>query len=422
MAEENVTHEQPLDCMRPYEISPEQWVWYDEYSWWMEGFTSLLIGSSGILLNITTICVLLGSVLGASFFNWLLVFLALFDSLFLLNGILEAFRSHLGKTSFHDYVFVNFLYPFRSVVMCCSMYMTVLLALERYNALARPTCHQSSTSGPGQNTLSSYFKVHWIRLIKYVGPIIALSTIFYIPKYMELHLNKNDKCDNTNDTDNCSEFVVDLTELRKSNSYVLWYLNVTNLVVTTIIPLLSLAYLNFNVYLKFKQYIHRQPSTMRSKSATSNVQEKFRKREKDMVQQTMILFVIVISFGLSHVLRIVLNIEELKSLDDNKKAQESGCEWLKFWTIIVAPISHLLLQINSGINFFIYCFFNKAFRDVLLSKLCVVFNMCKCKRQINNSRSGNSPARLNQQTGTTDAHATVQPIELENINLINVEA
>ena len=197
--------------------------------------------------------------------------------------------------------------------------------------------------------------------------------------------------------------MVGLTDLRKSSDYVLWYLNVTNLIVTTVIPLVALAYLNFNVYLKFKQYIHRQPSHRHTTRPTqnqqghptttptpnnhhhknNNVQERFRKREKDVIQQTMILFVIVILFVLSHVLRIILNIEEMKSLREEREALDQGCEWLKFWTIIVAPISHLLLQINSSINFFIYCFYNQSFRDVLLFKLCFDFNVSDWKRRRN---------------------------------------
>ena len=137
-------------CILPYEISIEQWEWYNDYAWWIEGFGCILIGSLGILLNTTSMVVLMGSFLGASFFNWLLVFLALFDNLFLVNGILEAFRNHVGEEAphHHHYIFVNFLYPFRSVVLGCSMYMTVLLALERYNALANPTHNLANNQKP----------------------------------------------------------------------------------------------------------------------------------------------------------------------------------------------------------------------------------------------------------------------------------
>ena len=98
-------------------------------------------------------------------------------------------------------------------------------------------------------------------------------------------------------------------------------------------------------------------------------EQKVKKREKDMIQQTMILFAIVILFGLFNFLRIFLNINEFLSHDNDKMAIKLGCEWLQYWTIIAAPVSHLLLQINSSINFFIYCLFNKGFRDELLSRV-----------------------------------------------------
>ena len=392
----NITLEEPnYNCILPYEIPAEKWVWYDVYSWWLEGFGPLFIGSIGILLNMTTVVVLIGTRLCASFFNWLLVCLSLFDSLFLINGMLEASRYHVEKNSYlHNYIFVKFVYPFRSVVMFCSMYMTVILALERYNALARPTSSQSSNVGSKKLNALVYFKKHWLRLLRYVGPVVLLSAVFCSPKYLELYLKQDEQCSTTVQNLSCSQHTIGLTDLRKSGDYVLWYINIMNLIVTTVVPFVALAYLNFNTYLKLNQYIHRQPSYRISLNSRQNhqlatqsdykgVQERPRKQEKHAVHQTLILFGIVIVFIISHVLRIILNIEELNSLGEERKAQEKGCDWLKFWTIIVAPISNLVLQMNSGINFFIYCFFNPSFRKVVISSLCVLFrcNGCNGRRK-----------------------------------------
>ena len=167
--------------------------------------------------------------------------------------------------------------------------------------------------------------------------------------------------------------IVQLTELRKNNQYSLWYLNVANPLITALFPLMTLAYLNVNIYREFKRYLKRQPSfaglTMAVGIADRHLQRKIRKREKELVQQTTVLFAIVILFVLFHVLRIILNIEELDSLYRVRHAKEVGCEWLQFWTLVAVPISNSLLQINSSINFFIYCVFNKSFRDTLKSKL-----------------------------------------------------
>ena len=360
-------------CVLPVPITLNQWEFYDNISWWLEGFASILIGSMGIIFNLTTINVLLGSDLAASFFNWLLVCLAVFDNLFLLTGILDAFRNHIGSSSLHNYVFVIFLYPLRSIVMCCSIYMTMILALERYHALATPQAsHRKSSLCRAQHTLKNYFMTHWSRVIKYVGPVVIFATIFYIPKFFELRLLKQEICSQNHTGQNCwYKYDVQLAELRKNDLYILWYLNVTNLLITAAIPLLALGFLNFKIFKELKRYVDRQPSVRKldAENGPGAAQGKLQRKEKDMIQQTMVLFAIVILFLLFHILRIVLNIEEFVSLHEITNAKKDRCTWLQFWTLIAVPISHMLLQINSSINLFIYCFCNKSFSNVLKSKI-----------------------------------------------------
>ena len=387
-----INETRPISCDAHTDMSEYKWLFYYVYVWWVEGIGSVFSGVIGILFNIITICVLLGTELSASFFNWLLVCLSLFDAMFLLSGILEAFRSHIGSTNFHNLVFVEFLYPFRGAVMCCSIYTTVMLALERYNALVNPVSHQGAGSKPvsrKKQMLLHHFHQHWCRLLKYIGPIVVLSIAFYIPKRLELKLRKENKT--CTDVSDCGmEYLIELTELRSNNHYNLWYLNVATLLITAAIPLVMLTYLNVNVYLKFKEYIARQPLAKSAAAATltdTHLQRVVKKREKDMVQKTRILFSIVILFILFHVLRVILNIEEFITLENQRIAKEMGCEWLQYWTIIAAPISHLLLQINSSINFFIYCFFNNSFRDELVSWTSAVLNICRIKRRPTESHS-----------------------------------
>ena len=109
-----------------------------------------------------------------------------------------------------------------------------------------------------------------------------------------------------------------------------------------------------------------------------------------MIQQTMILFAVVILFGLFHILRIILNIEEFLGLDNRKIAKEKGCEWLQYWTIIASPVSHLLLQLNSSFNFIIYCYFNKSFREKLIVSISAIkpkFLKIICCQNINEINS-----------------------------------
>ena len=368
--------EQNYSCILPNEITDDQWNFSYSFSWWLDGFGTVLISFVGIVLNVTSIIVLWGSELAASFFNWLLVCLAIFDILFLMSCTLEAVRGHIldGNTAIYNQLFVHFLFPFRSIVMCCSIYMTVILALERYNAFKRPLSYRKNSLR--QQKLKAYFLSNWKRVMKYVGPIVIFSTLFYIPKWFELQLTQLKSASHKNlegHNHTTSQNTVELTELRQNNQFSLWYLNVANPLITAIFPLMALAYLNINIYREFKSYLKRQPSfaglTMAVGIADRHLQRRIRKREKELVQQTTVLFAIVVLFVLFHVLRIILNIEELDSLYRVRHAREIGCEWLQFWTLIAVPISNSLLQINSSINFFIYCVFNKSFRDTLKSKL-----------------------------------------------------
>ena len=393
MADTSETHNP--NCVRPDSISEDQLTTYLTILWWLEGFGSILIGSIGIVFNMTTIMVVLGSELAATFFNWLLVFLAVFDNFFLLSGILEAFRNHIGRSSaLHDYLFVTFLFPFRSGIMCCSVYMTILLALERYHALAEPVqCHQRAHSMcKKHHSLKKSVSLHWKRLLKYIGPIIVLSTLLYIPKIMELKLVEETTCPNNrvNMTEiQClHKYQVREAELRNNDAYILWYLNVTNVLATVVVPLTFLVYLNSNIFLKLKRHVLLHPSIRASQgqgelneARTKAVQEKFERRERNMIQQTMMLFAIVILFLISHTPRIILNIEELVTLDNKNRAKKIGCVWLQLWTLMLVPVSHFLLQINSGVNLFIYCFFNSFFRKTLKSKLKKILCSFRCKRK-----------------------------------------
>ena len=119
---------------------------------------------------------------------------------------------------------------------------------------------------------------------------------------------------------------------------------------------------------------------MHTASSNLNAYRINKKREKNIIQQTKVCFSVVIIFGLFHVLRMILNIEEILTLESRKIAIDKGCEWLQYWTIIASPVSHLLLQLNSSINVFIYCYFNKLFRNQLSVWLASIRNCIKITR------------------------------------------
>ena len=211
--------------------------------------------------------------------------------------------------------------------------------------------------------------------------------MFNIPKYFDLEIKEQaDRLDMNNPYNrtpkNLPTYTLAHTGLRQNQAYVFWYVNVANFMVTCFIPFTCLISLNGNSYRRRKKFLQRQMQTRKSAATSSNVCKKLSTvSATSYTQQTIILYAIVVVSLVCHSLRIVLNIEEWV----NMKAAQTGC--YSFWTTMAQPVGHLLLQINSSANFFIYCVLNKIFAKVLMQKLQLWFG---CGRQNVNDISTNA--------------------------------
>ena len=342
-------------------ITEDQIRFYAIYSWWLDGIGTIFFSSFGLLFNTIAIFILCNKRMKESFFNRLLVCLAIADNLFLANCIASAYVMQLGSSSgSHLFIFINILYPARNVLMCSAIYMTVGLACERYISIAKPYLQRIRQ---GENTCQ--------RLVCYVVPVISFSIVFYIPKFFDLRLIEESlKCSKTpsNDTvmENCStEFSIFPTDIRINNDYILWYINIANLVVTSVVPGVLLTFFNYNIH---------YCTIKRRERRASMISEAFlSKKEKDKkayeTRQTVVLFAIVLMFVVCHLLRIILNLEEIVNFQFNEPQWKKGCPATAFWEMVTIPISGLLLQFNSSLHFFIYCIYDNVFTDVLISQV-----------------------------------------------------
>ena len=142
------------------------------FVWWVEVCGNIPVCFAGVLLNCITIIVLSSSTMRTNFFNRLLICLAIFDNIYLLCEISEVFR-HRFSSYGQQHVFVNFVYPFRSVFMCASIYMTVSLTLERHNAITSPVQYRAR----GTTSMNK-------RLFNYVMPVLTFTyTILILNHY-----------------------------------------------------------------------------------------------------------------------------------------------------------------------------------------------------------------------------------------------
>ncbi len=76
----------------------------------------------------------------SSIFNRILICLAAFDNIFIVCSLLEAIRKNFGPIHdrVHSYAFAYFLYQLQSVAIVSSIFTTIVLALERRLAVAKP--------------------------------------------------------------------------------------------------------------------------------------------------------------------------------------------------------------------------------------------------------------------------------------------
>ena len=350
-------------------LSLEDSAFLQTYSWWMRNFGSFPVAMVGIFLNSIALKVLSTASMRSNFFNRLLFCLAIFDNLLLLCEISEVVR-HVYQTYGQFHLFIWLIYPVRNMVMCCSTFMTIVLAHERYQAIINPVEYRNRAS---QNMMK--------RLSCYVLPMLIFVCVYFSPKFLELSVGGLIKCMNgTNTTtisikeqvnpesiqyDNCSkQYRLIPTELRTNHYYVLWYINISNMVLTAILPLLLLIFLCYRTYTSLSRFNRRRPS--RPENIFEGAGRESGNSSND-AKKTSILFSTVIVFICCHSLRILLNIEEFLELSRILEKRDKGCngDAFKFWFSILVPVSHLFIIINSSVNFFIYSFLDPAFKRIL---------------------------------------------------------
>ena len=350
------------------------------FSWWLETFGYLLVGLLGLLLNIIAMLVLLTPTMWNNFFNRLIMCLAGYDSAFILCGILEIFR-RWQLTFLQQYLFVKVLYPFRSMVMCCSIYTTLVLTLERHQAITSPIQYRSRGS---QRKLGR-------RLFIYIVPVMLFSFAYYFPKYFDLDVLEVTNCPIINsipsnttvllnlNAPNCTtKYRITPTPLRTNHQYIFWYINVSNLVVTCVLPISLLIFMNCRIVSSLNKFRRRRPSMMMNtpnlttpNTTTTTTTTQHPKNTSD-VKKTFMLFSIVMLFILCHALRIMMNITEFLNLETLALEREKGCDGIKFWQHVSRPLSEFLLLFNSSANFFVYMFFDKAFQQILRKRFYVI--------------------------------------------------
>ena len=284
-----------------YKLAAEKDPYGKEY-FWISGVLLVIFGIIGLLGNIFTIVVLCQPKMRKSIFYNLLLALACFDALFILSyGISYAYWSLACPVNVAVYWL---FYPAREICFVSSIYMTVAISLERYLGICHP--HLQFSRGA----------------LVYILSVLFIDFAFTFPKFLEIKYSfKNDK------------LAYEIQDFKKTKHYKYGYHLWASVIFKSIIPLVSLLFLNGSIIATIKGNRHPQSSQTRREG-----------------NSTMILFCIVIVFLIFHVPRLVHKF--LYYLD-----HENERNWY-----IIYPIFRLALTTNSSVNFIIYSMVGREFR------------------------------------------------------------
>ena len=408
---------------------------YINFSYWTEYVIQSIIGVIGIASNTIAIPVLCSREMNTTF-NRILTFLAIFDNFFIICQISEARRKMTNAkyndekifSQAHEYAFGYFMYGFHSFVLSSSMFTTVALAVERYQAVQSPVKYHQKTRGTNP----------WKRAIThYLIPVIIFSSLFCMPKIFEIELVQYSQPIYLNNSiiKTINLTIAQPTDLRMNEIYVVSWANIATLTIQGIIPIISLCFFNYRIYRvmtnrstlmkrsTFQTLIIPEREGLSKTEANQNeITEKFDAQKKlRESKQSKVLFIIVICYLLFHSPRFLIRLHEFYSLDIFKesikgaKDGQRNCDSFPFWVLSCTCVSHLLLTMNSSCNFFIYCFLSPKFQTVLRRRAQITIKCCSdfTFSEIKDA----SPKRENDNTAANDA----VNIELDSMNIISIQ-
>ena len=262
-------------------------------------------------------------------------------------------------------IFPYFLHPMKRILLCWETFHIMSITTERYLAVCQPLLYR-------KHKLSHSSKVH---LLTYIIPPIFMAVIINIPKFLEVKFVMRNQTNSDNITNEILSY--DITPLRRDPVYVYYYIRWTKLIFTCIVPITYLLLLNIFISITIRRstMFSQEPSqnlelTDRSSQRTIRMKREGsgRPNSTKAAQKTFLtLASLVMLYLVCNTPRLVLMLLDYIYLI-RKDMDYCNCynsSWFKFSVYF----SHLLLVINSAVNFLIYFAASDMFKNVFLVKL-----------------------------------------------------
>lgn len=296
----------------------------------------IFIGLAGNTLSL----IVLGYDARKSVATLILQVLALVDNLFLLSvGITQTFAAlslfYEELSAYHVQPYMQiFLWPLVHITQFWTIYITILIAVNRYIAICKPyEAHKLC-------------KKSLVRI--QIGIVILFAIVYNVPRFLEYEIEKVME-------NNITEISAIPTSMKKNELYRLLYESLAYGIFVFFAPLLTIIILN---YCLIKELI-----AVRRRLITQNTGSE----EESNITNVMVIIILIFIFCQTPAL-----INQILGFVLTDSGYKCGNAYYYYY-----HISNMLVSANSSTNFFVYCAFRKQFRNR-------VKNICFKKTKINN--------------------------------------
>ena len=234
----------------------------------------------------------------------------------------------------------DYIWPFALIAHTVTIYITVLVTLNRYYAISIPMQGKTIKS-------SAFLNNTKLQLVL----ILIFAVVYNIPRFFEHHPIGEKIVYTTENGKNNSEsknFTVETVNLGDSKLYQIIYSNILYFPVMYIVPLVSLFYLNLKLIKGLKALKRRKEALTGHRQKDDNI--------------TIVIIVIVFVFILCQTPALANQIFWAVT-----SMEQRDCGHFHFY---YTRISDALVVLNSSTNFLVYCLFGKTFRKVFRETLC----------------------------------------------------
>ena len=246
----------------------------------------------------------------------------------------------------------SYVWPTALIASTGTIYLTILVTVNRYISVCRP--YEAS------NLCSVYHARRHVVLV-------ALFSILYnLPRFFEYNVVTA-----INPRTNRSELRSTLTPFGQNMIYQVLYGNALYFLVMFLVPLITLLILNYKLIKALRKAKKKRAQLLKTGRDSHN-------RSEDDI--TLVLIVVVVVFVICQTPALITQ-SLLSFLDISKK----GCPNPFFF---YERISDLMVVANSSLNFLIYCFCSKKFRQILFGLIC--------KKQPDSPEASQAPRAMKQ--------------------------